>query len=155
MLFVVVAVAFLYGLYLQTVKKTDTKITGQMVLPVITFPDTDCRSNLAMCTVSLDDRQIQFLLPNKAFYLQMFPVEVFLTGFDKKKVESVSVQFEMPGMDMGFNQIQLSVHKQAWYGKTILPLCASGLSDWNATVDVKSEEKIYRATFALVIVAKE
>lgn len=153
LLIALLLVSVLYGLYLQFANKnkTDIKISGQTAPPVTAFPDTDCRADRVACTVNLSDRQLRFLLPKTVLYLQPFPVEVFLTGFDKKKVASVSVQFEMQEMDMGFNKIQLSAGKEGWQGSAILPFCVSGRSDWNAIVDVKVEEEIYRASFALQV----
>ncbi len=151
MLFVVVAAVFLYGLYLQFANKN---ITEQTATGVINFPYPDCRPELAPCSVALGDRQIRFFLPKKAFYLQVFPVEISLAGFVGSQPDAVSVRFEMPGMNMADNQVQLSVNDGRWRGRAMLPVCISGRSDWQAVVDVKVKEKTYRAIFSFVVAEK-
>ncbi len=150
-LFVAVAAVFLYGLYLQFFNKN---ITEQAATGLINFPSSDCRSEPAPCSVSLSGRQVRFSLPEKAFYLQTFPVQVLLAGFAGNEVESVTVRFEMNGMDMGFNQVKLLANDGLWHGRTMLPVCTSGRSDWQAVVDVKVKEKIYRAIFSFVVAEK-
>ncbi len=149
---VCVTAVFLFTLYLQFV---DTKVAEQTALAPISFPATDCHPEMTPCTIKLEDRQVRFFLPQKAFYLQAFPVQVLLTGFDRDELESVSVRFEMRGMNMGFNQIQLSTGKENWYGEAMLPICVSGRSDWKAIVDVKAEEETYRAIFSFVVAEKK
>ncbi len=150
-LFVAVATVFLYGLYLQFANKN---ITEQTATRVVNFPHTDCQTEIIPCSVSLADRQIRFSLPEKAFYLHIFPVQVLLAGFAGNEVESVTVRFEMKAMDMGLNRVKLSAHDGLWHGRTMLPVCTSGRSDWQAVVDVKVKEKIYRAIFSFVVAEK-
>jgi len=150
-LFVAVTAVFLYGLYLQFANKN---ISGQTASGIISFPYSDCQPELAPCSVRLAGRQLRFSLPKKAFYLQIFPVEVLLTGFTRNEIEAVSVRFEMPGMNMARNQVQLSVNDGLWRGRVMLPVCISGRSDWQAIVDVKAEGKTYRAIFSFVVAEK-
>ncbi len=150
-LFVAVTAVFLYGLYLQFANKN---ITEQTVTSVINFPYSDCQPELRPCSVSLAGRQLRFSLPKQAFYLQVFPVEVSLAGFAGNELEAVSIRFEMPGMNMAGNQVQLSVNKGLWHGKAMLPVCTSGRSDWQAMVDVKAKGKTYRAIFSFVVAGK-
>jgi len=146
-----VTAAFLYGLYLQFANKN---ITEQTATGVINFPSSDCQPELVPCSVSLAGRQIRFSLPEKVFYLQIFPVQVLLTGFAANEVESVTVRFEMKAMDMGFNRVKLLANDGLWHGRTMLPVCTSGRSDWQALVDVKVKEKTYRAIFSFVVAEK-
>ncbi len=148
---VCVTAVFLYTLYLKFVA---TKIPEQTASTVIHFPATDCHPEMMPCTVMRAGRQVRFFLPKKALYLQAFPVQVSVLGFDRNKLESVSVRFEMLGMNMGFNQIQLSARKESWYGEAMLPICVSGRSDWKAIVDVKAEEETYRAIFSFMVAEK-
>jgi len=151
MLLVAVTAVFLYGLYLQFANKN----TGeQAATGIINFPYSDCQPELAPCSVSLGDRRIGFFLPKKTVYLQVFPVEISLAGFAGSQPDSVSVRFEMPGMNMAGNQVQLSVNNGHWRGRAMLPVCTSGRSDWQAVVDVKVKEKTYRAVFDFVVSEK-
>lgn len=150
-LLVAVTTVFLYGLYLQLFNKN---ITEQAATRLINFPYSDCQPELAPCSVSLAGRQVRFSLPEKAFYLKIFPVQVLLTGFARNEIESVSVRFEMSAMDMGLNRIKLSTKDSLWRGRAMLPVCTSGGSDWQAVVDVKGKEKIYRAIFNFVVAEK-
>ncbi len=153
----IVSAVFLYGLYLQFAvnSKADAKITGQTNLPVIDFPSTACQANPGSCVVSLMGRRVIFSLPKKAGYLQRFPVTVLLQEFGKNKPEVVSVRFEMVGMEMGSNQVKLILKQGHWYADAMLPLCISGRSDWTAIVDINTGNAIYRASFKLVVIAKE
>ncbi len=150
-LFGAVTTVFLYGLYLQFANKN---ITKQAATGIINFPYSDCQPEFAPCSSSLADRQIRFFLPKKAFYLQAFPVEISLAGFAGNQPDSVTVRFEMPGMNMAGNQVQLFINDGGWRGKAMLPVCTSGRSDWQAVVDVKVKEKIYRAIFSFVVAEK-
>ncbi len=144
--------AFLYGLYLQFFNKN---ISKQTATRVINFPHTDCQPERTPCSVRLGDRQLRFFLPEKAFYLKAFPVQVWLAGFSGSGVEAVRIRFEMPDMDMGLNQLRLSVKNGSWQGRAILPVCSSGSNDWLATLDVITGAGVYRARFNFVVAGKE
>lgn len=146
-LFALLFIALITALPALYLKFIETKNKEPSEVILIPFPDTDCRPNTQRCIVSLLDRQLSFFFPKKALYLQAFPVEVFVSGFNEKKLESIRVRFEMLEMNMGFNQVQLSANKDLWSANAMLPLCASGRSDWKAIIDVSVEEKIYRAVF--------
>lgn len=151
-LFVVVASAFLYGLYLQLFNKE----TGeQTTTRLISFPHTDCKPERKPCSVSLGDRQLRFYLPKKAFYLRPFPVLVLLTGFAQDEIKSVSSRFEMSEMNMGFNQVRLSEKNRRWQGQAILPVCSSGSHDWLAVIEVNTGTSVYRARFNFSVENKE
>ncbi|HEB55540.1 MAG TPA: hypothetical protein ENI98_04390 [Gammaproteobacteria bacterium] len=107
------------------------------------------------CSVTLDHRQLRFSLPDKAFYLQPFPVVVFLTGFSGNKPASVRIHFDMTEMNMGLNQVQLSEKNGRWQGQARLPVCSSGSNDWQATVEVKTGAEVYRARFNFTVTDKE
>ena len=101
-----------------------------------------------VCVVELDGKTIGFHLPDDAAYLQDFPVEVHLIGFDDLKIKSVQVKFNMQGMDMGINQIRLQRKNiKFWSGTGKLAVCSTGRMDWLAKVIIQSNKNIYQADF--------
>ena len=137
-----------YVAYLQF---TDTGTAEQTTTETIHFPASDCDPEIKPCTLIQAGRQLSFSLPEKAAYLQKFPVEVSLKGFDSDRVESVRVRFEMPEMDMGVNQLQLVANNMNWAGETMLPVCVSGSNDWRAIIDVDTDKADYRAVFDFAV----
>ena len=101
-----------------------------------------------VCDVEFKGKIIGFHLPNDAAYLQDFPVEIHLKGFDKQKIKKVQVDFLMPRMNMGINRIQLEKqNEQIWSGTAKLAVCLSGRADWLAKVRINLDGEIYQADF--------
>jgi hypothetical protein len=74
--------------------------------------------------------QIRFSMPPMP--LQPFTLEVRTPG-----VKRVSAEFQMAGMDMGFNRYDLRAASPGVFRSAItLPVCVSGRRDWKLHLDV-------------------
>lgn len=92
-------------------------------------------------------------LPEAVPPLTRFAIEVRVAGID---AESVTVDFEMPDMDMGLNRARLARVARAdtsdrWTGAASLPVCLTGRLDWVARVIVRTADAAYRADFPFIM----
>lgn len=64
-------------------------------------------------------------------------LEAFELRVSVPEAKKISVQFQMNGMDMGFNRYDLRPSgKQTFSAKVMLPVCISGRHDWTAYFDI-------------------
>lgn len=67
--------------------------------------------------------------------LTPFPVILKLTGPNAHIVSKVTLDFSMPGMDMGINRFDLRRRQDGvWEGQVRLPACNMGHTDWQVEV---------------------
>jgi len=72
----------------------------------------------------------------------LVPFEVMLhPDVDSKQPDSVEVYFDMPEMDMGYNQYSLSQNRNSWQAKVILPICSLGKNDWDLKVRLQFKKE--------------
>lgn len=65
------------------------------------------------------------------------PMEAFGLRFEGSHAHRVSAEFQMVGMDMGFNRYDLlPAGDGAFAAQATLPVCVSGRHDWVLTLDV-------------------
>lgn len=65
------------------------------------------------------------------------PLDAFELRVNAPDVEKISAEFQMNGMDMGFNRYDLRpAGKHAFTAKVTLPLCVSGRHDWTVYLEV-------------------
>jgi hypothetical protein len=100
--------------------------------------------------------RIALRLPAEVTYLQAFDVEVRVQGSGLADAREILVGFDMAGMNMGVNRIRLSriaTHDASsiWRGSTLLPVCASGRSDWQAVVSAAGPHDTWRASFDFTV----
>lgn len=58
------------------------------------------------------------------------PLEAFQLTVEAPGARRVSAEFQMIGMDMGFNRYDLRPEKNAFSSSITLPVCISARSDW-------------------------
>lgn len=58
------------------------------------------------------------------------PLEAFDLAVEAPHVRRASAEFQMVGMDMGFNRYDLHPHDGALAARITLPMCVSGRHDW-------------------------
>lgn len=77
--------------------------------------------------------------------LKPFRVTVSVHGMAP---DTVTADFNMPGMDMGRNRYQLERGGGGdWIANVILPVCTSGRNDWEAVVSAVRSSAGARASF--------
>jgi hypothetical protein len=91
-----------------------------------------CADPLAGCSFSHRGTTVKV-----RFSTQPAPLEAFELGVDAPGASRISAEFQMVGMDMGFNRYDLRRGpQQEWASKVTLPVCVSGQRDWLLFLDV-------------------
>jgi hypothetical protein len=71
------------------------------------------------------------------FSMQPVPLESFVLSVTAPNAAKVSAEFQMVGMDMGFNRYDLRPSPDgAFVSKITLPVCVSGRRDWMLYLDL-------------------
>lgn len=113
--------------------------------------DPTCNPVGRFCTVSNEALSISLSLGESIRPLSAFPIQVRLAGKKAEEVNTVTVHFTMPEMDMGINRFSLEPQAaEQWAGKAMLPVCRKGRRDWQVTVQLKGD-KNYLGKFHLLI----
>lgn len=91
-----------------------------------------CVDPLAGCVFSHRDTpvKVRFLTPPT-------PLEAFDLSLSAPGASRVSAEFQMNGMEMGFNRYDLRTSGNAvFFASVTLPVCVSGRHDWTMYLDV-------------------
>lgn len=64
------------------------------------------------------------------------PLEAFELTVEAAHARRVSAEFQMVGMDMGFNRYDLKPGKEAFVSTVTLPVCVSSRRDWMLYLDI-------------------
>lgn len=97
--------------------------------------------------------QLSLRFPEPAVYLSPFVAAVEIEPA-AATINSVVLDLEMQGMNMGVNRFALqreAAQPGRWSGKLLLPLCVSGRSDWLVNVEVDSAGGQYQVQFPLQV----
>jgi hypothetical protein len=98
-------------------------------LPVV------CADPVQGCTFSHRGQAGQIRLSMPLMPLRPFTLEVRAHG-----VKQISAEFQMAGMDMGFNRYDLHAATPGVFRSVItLPVCVSGRRDWKLYLDVDGQ----------------
>ena len=91
-----------------------------------------CADPLAGCAFSHRDATVTVL-----FSTQPVPLEAFELTVSAPNAVKISAEFQMVGMDMGFNRYDLHPGSSGVFvSKVTLPVCISGRRDWMLTLDL-------------------
>ena len=143
-LVVVVTAAFLIGLLYRDEMQPPGR-TESETLPVA----GDCDPQRGPCLAGDASQGLTLSLPESARLMQPFPIQVQFHGMT---ASSVTVDFQMRGMEMGVNRLRLEpAGAGLWRGTVILPICTTGRADWLALVEAETEAGPKQGTFELSI----
>jgi len=107
----------------------------------------DCDAAVASCHIDTGAIQLTLSLGPGVKPLVAFPVHLTVTGGELAE-QSVVVDFQMQGMDMGMNRYRLQqTESSLWQGHATLPVCTASRMDWLAIVDFSLNGQPYRAVF--------
>ncbi|MHB1214133.1 MAG: hypothetical protein ACYCY9_04010 [Thiobacillus sp.] len=71
------------------------------------------------------------------FSVRPVPLEAFELSVRAAGAHRISAEFQMIGMDMGFNRYDLhQTANGAWVSKVTLPMCVSGGGDWTLYLEL-------------------
>lgn len=114
---------------------------------------TGCDTSQATCMVEHENTTVSLTLGPEVVPLKPFNSTVSIQGVNVAP-NSVIVDFQMKGMDMGVNRYRLIEDGVKWEGKVTLPVCTASRMDWIALVEFNSNGKTYRAGFPFHTVAQ-
>lgn len=91
-----------------------------------------CVDPLAGCTFSHRGATVKVLFSARPSSLEAFELRISAPGVNK-----ISAEFQMNGMDMGFNRYDLRPAANGMLATQVaLPVCVSGRRDWTLYLDV-------------------
>ena len=91
-----------------------------------------CADPLAGCAFSHRGAPV-----NVRFSTQPAPLEAFELSVTAPVATRISAEFQMVGMDMGFNRYDLHPAPDGTFAsKVTLPVCVSGRRDWTLFLDI-------------------
>ncbi len=108
--------------------------------------ESDCEVHQRSCAAIGGGVRIELRLgKGELKALSPFPVRLELEGVE---AHAVSLEFNMPGMEMGQNRYRLLADGAGgWSGEAMLPICSTGRLDWLAVVVVDSSKEQLSANF--------
>jgi len=112
----------------------------------------ECRPWAGWCEARSGGARLRLRFEGPAAPLRRFTVRVVAEGGEPPA--RVTVRFEMPGMAMGQAPLALAPDGAGgWRGEAVLPVCATGRTDWVAVVRARPGEgeggRVARFPFAL------
>lgn len=115
--------------------------------------EMDCDSALRVCAARSDALDIALQLGPPVRPMQAFEIQVRSLRGPLGADARVDVQFQMRAMDMGINRYRLAIAADGvWRGTAILPVCASGRSDWIAQLDIRAGGRHWIAELPFTVV---
>ncbi len=97
----------------------------------------ECRPWVVPCEARTGGLGLRLRFEGPVAPLRRFRVRVEARGPARPK--AVSVRFEMPGMEMGQQPVALAPDGAGgWSGEAVLPVCATGRTDWVAVVRARA-----------------
>lgn len=90
-----------------------------------------CIDPLTGCSFSHHGSTVQV-----GFSAQPAPLQAFELGVRAPGASRVSAEFQMNGMEMGFNRYDLRPGDGIFASKVTLPVCVSGRRDWTLFLDI-------------------
>jgi hypothetical protein len=115
--------------------------------------EKSCQIKGVGCSVALGDLgAVVIQSPSVIKPLEKFDFSVVPGADLLKKLGSVSVDFQMVGMDMGINQYPLTRQADGAYQQVIiLPVCTTTRTDWLALVTFTTTEGVYVVKLPFVV----
>ena len=104
----------------------------------------DCDLNKQPCQVEDGDFKYVLSFNGEPSALKPFTVEL---AVESPELDQVDVNFEMEGMDMGYNRYQLREINNTWQADVILPVCSVGRNDWILNLELNAKGRLHLAKF--------
>ncbi|MCA1926688.1 MAG: hypothetical protein LDL16_10475 [Thiobacillus sp.] len=77
------------------------------------------------------------------FSVTPVPLQAFELTVDAPGARRISAEFQMVGMDMGFNRYPLRPARGVFSADITLPICISGRHDWRAFLTIDGERYMF------------
>lgn len=105
-----------------------------------------CDAALTTCVVNDGQLTVSLRMGPGVKPLQPFPLTLDISG-GELEVQSVVVDFQMQGMDMGGNRYRFQPQLESWQGTVTLPVCSISRMDWLANVEFTLGAETLQAVF--------
>ena len=105
----------------------------------------DCDAAQTQCHIDVDGLKVSLALQPGLVVLKPFEIVAKIEG--AKGLEQVIIDFQMVGMDMGFNRYRLLAEGDMWKGTATLPVCTTTRNDWLAVIEFNHQGRDYRLLF--------
>ena len=106
--------------------------------------DPGCDASQVVCTARDGEAALALRMQGPVIGLRPFRVQVVPAGM---AVREVRLEFTMPDMDMGQNRYRLLPEGNGWVGLVTLPICTTGRSDWQVSVQLLGDDTRWEAVF--------
>lgn len=103
----------------------------------VRYYQSDCNLKKTVCVVLDGDYKYSVKLDGEVSPLVPF---IILLKTEANEPLSVTAEFLMDGMDMGYNQHILEKGEYDWRANVILPVCALGRRDWVVRLRIEYRE---------------
>lgn len=117
------ALAYFLGYWLKQPESIDGRVFK-----------SDCDPSQQICEVK--DGDVNYSIQFDGVPSPLVPFDVLLRA-GSSAPSSVTVSFEMEGMDMGYNTHQLKQVNGYWQSRIILPVCSLARNDWALRVKME------------------
>lgn len=134
----VLGLTFAFGQWLVT--KTKTK--SSPIVQTLNISSCDPTKN----TCEIEYKKTKFILEFKDTVSGLVPFEVLVKS-NNTQPDSITLSFDMQGMDMGYNLYNLKKNRAGWSAMVILPVCSLGRNDWLMRVKLLFESESHVTEF--------
>ena len=115
---------------------------------------SDCDVSRQSCTVTENALSLSLALGPDVVPLKPFAVRFQSDGASAIDKDSVVVDFQMQGMDMGVNRYRLKQDDDSyWRATATLPVCTVSRMEWMAVVEFAQGGEHYRLRFPFAVEA--
>ena len=140
--FIAVLIVFLLSYGLGQKLKQRNVVSDKSIVNV-----SNCNLRNSECSIRKNDQNYVIKILGEPSALQPFIVYIEVNS---EQPDSVFIEFEMKGMDMGHNVYSLSKKDTVWKASVILPVCSLGRNDWMLRVNMKYDDMLMVSEFKIL-----
>lgn len=110
-------------------------LVGARMQPSSESQMTACADPVVGCTFRHRDQLVQLRFSHSPMPLQPFTITLHAPG-----ARQVQAEFQMQGMEMGFNRYHFTADKTGGFiARVTLPVCVSGRRDWKLYLQIDAQ----------------
>lgn len=116
-------------------------------LPMKAMTANICDPSHQTCYAEFDGQTLNLRFLDKPSALKPFRVRL---ESDSTAIDTVLLDFQMKGMDMGINRHHLKQYEEHWQNQVVLPMCTMHRNDWVMILELEQEGTIWTAEFSFI-----
>lgn len=117
---------------------------GAKDLPVERMTADLCDPTQSSCKASFGEYTLNLEFLDMPSALKPFRVRI---ESDSEHIDDISLDFKMPGMNMGINRYRLKQEDKFWQNQLVLPVCTLRRNDWILTVELEQKGVLWTSEF--------